>query len=60
MMARRGAPGERPRAADTALDVANTTSFGVLELTLHATSYSWRFVPALGSFTDSGSANCVA
>jgi hypothetical protein len=46
------------RAANSV--VANTTSFGVLELTLHATSYSWKFVPALGSFTDSGSANCVA
>ena len=40
--------------------VTNITSFGVLELTLHATSYSWKFVPATGSFTDSGSANCVA
>jgi hypothetical protein len=38
--------------------VRNTTSFGVLELTLHSTSYSWKFVPATGSFTDSGSASC--
>jgi hypothetical protein len=38
--------------------VTNTNSFGVLELTLHATSYSWSFVPAIGSFKDSGSASC--
>jgi hypothetical protein len=38
--------------------VTNTNSFGVLELTLHASSYSWTFVSAVGSFTDSGSASC--
>jgi len=38
--------------------VRNNTSFGVLALTLHATSYSWQFMPATGSFTDSGSASC--
>jgi hypothetical protein len=38
--------------------VTNTNSFGALELTLHATSYSWSFVPAVGSFKDSGSAAC--
>jgi hypothetical protein len=38
--------------------VRNTTSFGVLEITLHSASYSWKFVPATGSFTDSGSASC--
>jgi len=33
--------------------------FGVLELTLHAASYDWRFVPVAGqSFTDSGSESC--
>jgi acid phosphatase type 7 len=40
-------------------EVRDHTSFGVLELTLHPTSYEWRFVPALGSsFTDSGSESC--
>jgi acid phosphatase type 7 len=35
-------------------------TFGVLELTLHPTSYEWQFVPeAGGTFSDSGSANCV-
>ncbi len=40
--------------------VRNTTSYGVLYLTLHATTYDWKFVPANGSFTDSGSAACRA
>jgi hypothetical protein len=31
----------------------------VLQLTLHASSYDWRFVPIAGqTFTDSGSASC--
>ena len=40
--------------------VRDTSTFGVLELTLHATSYDWRFVPdtGSGSFADSGSASC--
>jgi hypothetical protein len=38
--------------------VADTTTFGVLKLTLHATSYSWNFVPAVGTFKDAGSATC--
>jgi hypothetical protein len=39
--------------------VRNNTTYGVLELTLLATSYSFRFVPAAGaSFTDSGSGPC--
>ncbi len=38
--------------------VRNTTSFGVLKLTLHAGSYDWRFQNATGSFTESGSASC--
>ena len=34
-------------------------TFGVLELTLHPTSYDWRFVPEEGkTFTDSGSSSC--
>jgi hypothetical protein len=40
-------------------EVADDTTFGVLRLTLHATSYDWLFVPEAGkTFTDSGSAAC--
>lgn len=39
--------------------VRNDTSFGVLKLTLHPSSYEWQFVPISGqTFTDSGSAAC--
>jgi hypothetical protein len=38
--------------------VQNDTSFGVLKLTLHPGSYDWQFVPATGSFSDSGSRAC--
>jgi calcineurin-like phosphoesterase family protein len=39
--------------------VRNSSTFGVLKLTLHSGSYDWQFVPIAGStFTDSGSANC--
>jgi hypothetical protein len=39
--------------------VRNDTSFGVIEMTLTSTGYSWRFVDAPGyTFTDSGSATC--
>ncbi len=39
--------------------VQNATSFGVLKLTLHPTSYDWQYVPIAGqTFTDSGSATC--
>ena len=42
------------------LEVRNNTTFGVLKLTLHATSYDWQFVPIAGqTFTDSGTGNCV-
>jgi hypothetical protein len=35
-------------------------TFGVLKLTLHLTSYEWRFVPETGgTFNDMGSATCV-
>jgi acid phosphatase type 7 len=40
-------------------EVAQNHDFGVLMLTLHPSSYEWRFVPAAGeSFTDSGSGQC--
>jgi acid phosphatase type 7 len=38
--------------------VRNTTSFGVLKVTLHAASYDWSFVAANGTFSDGGTANC--
>lgn len=39
--------------------VRNSTAFGVLKLTLHATSYDWQFVPIAGqTFTDSGTQAC--
>jgi hypothetical protein len=39
-------------------EVRDATSLGVLELTLGAHAYAWRFRPAVGSFTDSGSTRC--
>jgi Concanavalin A-like lectin/glucanases superfamily/Calcineurin-like phosphoesterase len=39
--------------------VRNNTTFGVLRLTLHSSSYDWSFAPIAGqSFTDSGSTAC--
>ena len=41
------------------LQASNTTTYGVLDLTLGPASYSWRFVPQAGkSYTDSGTTNC--
>jgi hypothetical protein len=40
-------------------EVRNATTLGVLQVTLHATSYDWAFIPVPGKmFSDSGSANC--
>ena len=39
-------------------EARDATSFGVLELTLGADVYEWRFRPAVGRFTDAGSARC--
>jgi hypothetical protein len=37
----------------------NNTTYGVLKLTLHSTSYSWTFVPIAGrTYTDSGTTTC--
>jgi hypothetical protein len=44
------------RAANSV--VVNTTSFGYLRLILHATSYTWNFMPAVGTFQDGGVAAC--
>jgi len=39
--------------------VRNSTTFGVLKLTLHATNYDWEFIPVAGqTFTDSGTQAC--
>ena len=42
-----------------ASEVRNSSTFGVLKLTLRTTGYDWQFVPVAGStFTDSGSTSC--
>ena len=48
-----------PLASDARREAGSDAAWGVLKLTLHATSYDWGFLPAAGgSFTDSGSAAC--
>jgi hypothetical protein len=43
----------------SASQVRDSTSYGVLKLTLRSTGYEWEFVPAEGStFRDRGSSNC--
>jgi acid phosphatase type 7 len=40
-------------------EVSQNDDFGVLKLTLHPSSYDWRFVPIAGrTFSDSGSGSC--
>jgi acid phosphatase type 7 len=40
-------------------EVRNSDTYGVLKLTLHASSYEWQFVPEAGkAFTDSGTTSC--
>jgi acid phosphatase type 7 len=39
-------------------EARDATTFGVLELTLRPAAYVWRFLPAVGSYTDRGSAGC--
>ncbi len=42
-------------------EVRNQSTFGVLKLVLHPTSYDWEFVPIAGEkFRDNGNAECVA
>jgi hypothetical protein len=54
-----GALGSFPTAGKN-IESRSGDTWGVLKLTLHATSYSWEFVPVAGqSFQDSGSDNCV-
>jgi acid phosphatase type 7 len=43
----------------SASQVRNSSTYGVVKLTLSSNSYTWQFVPVAGStFTDSGSSNC--
>jgi hypothetical protein len=43
----------------TNIEARNDNTYGVLKLTLHATSYDWQFIPVAGkTFTDSGSGQC--
>ncbi len=45
--------------ADSRRQVGDSTTFGLLKLTLRATGYDWQFLPvAGGTFTDSGSGGC--
>ena len=49
----RGFLGSRPNS-----EARDRSSFGVLELTLGAGVYAWRFVSAVGFFADAGAARC--
>ncbi len=54
-----GGAGLRPFANVVAnSQVRNAVTHGVLKLTLRPGGYTWQFVPADGSFTDSGSGSC--
>ena len=49
-----------PQAAPNS-EVKDSSSEGVLKLTLQPTSYDWEFIPIPGdTLTDSGSASCVS
>jgi hypothetical protein len=39
-------------------EVRDSTTWGVLEVTLRAGSYTWSFAPAVGEFRDHGAASC--
>jgi hypothetical protein len=40
-------------------EIFDATTWGVLKLTLEASSYTWQFIPIEGqSFTDSGTSQC--
>jgi Calcineurin-like phosphoesterase len=44
---------------DARREAGSDATWGILRLTLHATSYDWQFLPVAGSsYTDSGSAVC--
>ncbi|MBO0746469.1 MAG: hypothetical protein J2P43_15735, partial [Candidatus Dormibacteraeota bacterium] len=46
------------KSANTAVAISN--DFGVLEMTLHADSYSWQWVDTSGAARDLGTAGCNA
>lgn len=41
-------------------EIRNDTSHGILKLTLHSDSYTWRFISVGATFTDQGSTQCNA
>jgi len=43
---------------DSRVEAAQKTTYGVLKLTLHASSYDWEFLPETGTWTDSGTSSC--
>jgi hypothetical protein len=45
-------------AAEHGSRAHDSTSFGILSLTLKQNGYDWRFVPAVGTFADRGSGRC--
>jgi hypothetical protein len=56
-----GAGGKEVRTFPTVQsnsEARDVSSLGILELTLGTGAYAWRYLPAVGTFTDSGSANC--
>ena len=41
------------------VEASNDDTFGILQLSLHPTSYDWQFIPVAGAtFTDTGSGTC--
>ncbi len=56
-----GEAASRPRHAAPDQRVRNDKTFGIFKLTLHATTYDWKFLPIAGStFTDSGTGSVHA
>jgi len=54
-----GAPLYRRRTTAENSELYDSTSWGVLKLTLKAASYNWEFIPVAGaSFRDSGTGAC--
>jgi len=53
-----GGAGSYDLRSDSRREAAQSSVFGVLEVTLHPGGYDWRFVPVSGSYADSGSGRC--
>ena len=61
MVATGGAPLETYNTDAANSEAWQASTLGVLEVTFHATSYDWQFVPvAGGSYSDAGTGNCHA